>query len=106
MANEILFLVEDATEGGYIARALGYSILTEADSWEELKRAIRDAVKCHFDEGEQPDLRLTTTQGGEHHITIPRHSSLRVGTLSAILRDVAEHLGIPRQTLMETLFGK
>ena len=51
-------------------------------------------------------MRLTTTQGGEHHITIPRHQSLRVGTLNAILRDVAEHLDIPRQTLLATLFGK
>jgi len=49
-------------------------------------------------------MRLTTTQEGEHHITIPRHESLRVGTLNAILRDVAEHLDIPRQTLLETLF--
>ena len=49
-------------------------------------------------------MRLTTTQAGEHHITIPRHQSLRVGTLNAILRDVAEHLDIPRQTLLETLF--
>ena len=51
-------------------------------------------------------IRLTTTEGGEHHITIPHHKSLRVGTLSAILRDVAEHLGISRQTLQETLFGR
>jgi len=56
MAKEVLFLVEDADEGGYVARALGYSIFTEADSWEELKQAIRDAVQCHFDEGQQPDL--------------------------------------------------
>lgn len=56
MAKEVLFLVEDAAEGGYTARALGYSIFTEADSWEELKESIRDAVQCHFDEGEQPDL--------------------------------------------------
>jgi hypothetical protein len=56
MAKEVLFLVEDAVEGGYIARALGYSIFTEADSWEDLKGAIRDAVRCHFDEGELPDL--------------------------------------------------
>ena len=56
MAKEVLFLVEDAVEGGYIARSLGYSIFAEADSWEELKRAVRDAVRCHFDEGEQPDL--------------------------------------------------
>ena len=51
-------------------------------------------------------MRLTTTCGGEHHITIPDHPSLRVGTLSAILRDVADHLDIPRSTLLETLFGK
>lgn len=56
MAKEVLFLVEDAVEGGYIARALGYSIFTEADSWEDLKSAIRDAVQCHFDEGDRPDL--------------------------------------------------
>ena len=51
-------------------------------------------------------MRLTTTQEGQHHDTIPRHGSLRVGTLSAILRDVAEHFGMPRQELMETLFGE
>ena len=51
-------------------------------------------------------MRLTTTEGDEHHITIPRHKSLRVGTLSAILRDVAEHLGISRQDLQEALFGR
>jgi hypothetical protein len=56
MATEVLFLVEDADEGGYVARALGHSIFTEADSWAELKAAVRDAVQCHFDEGEQPDL--------------------------------------------------
>ena len=51
-------------------------------------------------------MRLTTTQEGEHHVTIPCHSSLRVGTLSAILSDVAEHLGIPRSALVKTLFSK
>jgi hypothetical protein len=56
MAKEVLFLVEDAAEGGYVAHALGYSIFTEADSWEDLRSAIRDAVQCHFDEGELPDL--------------------------------------------------
>ena len=63
MAKEVLFLVEDAAEGGYIARALGYSIFTEADTWEDLKSAIRDAVQCHFDEGDLPDLiRLHTVR--------------------------------------------
>ena len=51
-------------------------------------------------------IRLTTTRGGEHHVTIPHHKSLRAGTLSAILRDVAEHLDLPRQPLLEALFGK
>ena len=56
MAKEVIFLVEDAAEGGYIARALDYPIFTEADSWDELKTAVRDAVQCHFVQGEQPDL--------------------------------------------------
>ena len=56
MAKEIIFLVEDAPEGGYTAQALGSSIFTEADTWEELKQAVRDAVQCHFDEGEQPGV--------------------------------------------------
>jgi hypothetical protein len=47
---EVIFLIEDAPEGGYTARALGYSIYTEADTWEELKQAIQDAIACHFEE--------------------------------------------------------
>ncbi len=49
--TEIIFLVEEAAEGGYTARALGESIFTEADDLEELERNVRDAVRCHFDEG-------------------------------------------------------
>ncbi len=47
--SEIVFLIEDALEGGYTARALGESIFTEADDWDTLKRNIVDAVTCHFD---------------------------------------------------------
>ena len=54
--NEIHFLVEEAPEGGYTARALGHSIFAEADSWEELKAAAQDAVRCHFDAAERPEL--------------------------------------------------
>jgi hypothetical protein len=54
--NEIIFLVEEAPEGGYTARALGESIFTEADTWEELKEAVQDAVRCHFDEGKYPRI--------------------------------------------------
>jgi len=49
-------------------------------------------------------IRLATEQEGEHHITIPRHDSLRVGTLSAILREVSDHLGISRDQLAKELF--
>ena len=52
---EIVFLVEEAPEGGYTARALGYSIYTEADTWEELKPAIQDALSCHFEENDRPN---------------------------------------------------
>ncbi len=54
--NELIFLVEEAPEGGYTARALGESIFTEADSVVELHGEIRDAVRCHFDEGEGPKV--------------------------------------------------
>ena len=52
--NEIVFVVEQAPEGGLTARALGESIFTEADSEAELRVAVQDAVHCHFDEGKSP----------------------------------------------------
>jgi hypothetical protein len=53
--KEIIFEVtEDPSDGGYIARALGHSIVTQADSWEDLKANVREAVLCHFDEGKTP----------------------------------------------------
>ena len=54
--NEIFFLVEEAPEGGYVAKALGESIFTEADTLEELHANVRDAVRCHFDEGKAPKM--------------------------------------------------
>ena len=53
---EVVFLVEEAPEGGYTARALGASIFTEADSLDDLPERVRDAVHCHFDEGERPSV--------------------------------------------------
>ncbi len=49
-------------------------------------------------------MRLTTQENGEHHITIPRHDPLRVGTLSAILSDVAGHFGTNRDEIVRRLF--
>jgi len=48
-------------------------------------------------------LRLTTQQRGEHHITIPNHSPLKLGTLAAILADVAGHFGLSREELLKQL---
>jgi hypothetical protein len=56
MDKEIIFIVEESPEGGYEAKALGYSIYTEGESLEELKNAIRDAVRCHFEEEEMPHI--------------------------------------------------
>jgi predicted RNA binding protein YcfA (HicA-like mRNA interferase family) len=50
-------------------------------------------------------MRLTTTLGGEHHVTIPDHDALRVGTLAAILDDVASHMGRSREDLLAELLG-
>ena len=50
-------------------------------------------------------IRLTRQAQGEHHLTIPRHSSLRVGTLNSILRDVAEHLEMTKDELVQRLWG-
>ena len=49
-------------------------------------------------------VRLTRPDGGEHHVTIPDHDPLKVGTLNGILRDVAAHLGLTRDELLEKLF--
>ena len=47
--NELIFLVEEAPEGGYTAKALGQGIFTEADTIEELKVMVKDSILCHFD---------------------------------------------------------
>ena len=55
--NEIIFEIrEDETDGGFVARALGHSIVTQADTWEELRTNVRDAVRCHFEEGAAPQV--------------------------------------------------
>ena len=52
--SEIVFQVWESPEGGYEARAVGHSIFTAADDWKHLKFMLRDAVLCHFDDGEAP----------------------------------------------------
>jgi hypothetical protein len=52
--TEIVFVVGEAPEGGYTARAVGVAIVTEADDLPNLRTAVRDAVRCHFDPPEMP----------------------------------------------------
>lgn len=56
MNNEIFFLVEEAPEGGYQAKSLGEAIFTQADDLAGLHGNIRDAVRCHFAEGQMPKM--------------------------------------------------
>ncbi len=56
MPSEIVFLVEEAPEGGYQAKALDYPIFTEADTFDELKSMVLDAVQCHFEPEQKPRL--------------------------------------------------
>ena len=52
--SEIVFQVKEDPEGGYTARAVGYSIFTEGDDWDHLTCMMSDAVLCFFDDGEAP----------------------------------------------------
>ncbi|MGC9994085.1 MAG: 2-oxoisovalerate dehydrogenase [Terriglobia bacterium] len=54
--TEIIFSVQESPEGGYEARALGYPIFTQADTLDELKTMMQDAVRCHFEPQDAPRL--------------------------------------------------
>lgn len=56
LARMLIFEVREAPEGGYTARALGESIFAEADDWPALESEIRDAVECHYETGDRPEM--------------------------------------------------
>ena len=58
LMTEIIFVVKESPEGGYEAKALDHSIFTEADTIDELKRDIKEAVHCHFETGVPAMVRL------------------------------------------------
>lgn len=64
-ATESIFAVEESPEGGFEARALGHSIFTQAETMEELREMVQDAVRCHFDEAGQ--LPLAHRHGNPAH---------------------------------------
>lgn len=51
-------------------------------------------------------LRLTTDENGEHHVTVPNHSPIKIGTLNAILRAVADHFELERDEIISQIFSK
>lgn len=67
-----------------------------AKSLEKLRYAIDRQTGSH--------IRLTTQENGEHHVTVPNHSPMKLGTLNAILKDIAQHFGIDRDELIRKLF--
>ncbi|MCK6612174.1 MAG: 2-oxoisovalerate dehydrogenase [Bacteroidia bacterium] len=56
--EEIIFLVEESDEGGYIAKGIGVSIFSEAETESLLKESVKDAVRCHFDDDKKRLIRL------------------------------------------------
>jgi hypothetical protein len=54
--SEIIFIVEESPEGGYEAKALGQSIYTQAESLDELRAMVQDAVRCYFEEHDRPRM--------------------------------------------------
>lgn len=77
--NEVFFLVEEAIEGGYTAKALGESIFTEGETLEELRTNIKEAVQCHFEENSL---------------------LLKLRTLSSIIANVTTYLGIDKEDFL------
>jgi predicted RNA binding protein YcfA (HicA-like mRNA interferase family) len=74
-------------------------------SGEKLAKLLKK-YGCQISRQTGSHVRLTTNIKGEYHITIPRHKSLKVGTLNSILKDIANYLEMDKQSLVEDLFGK
>lgn len=72
---------------------------------QQLTKAL-EKLGYQIDRQTGSHLRLTTYENGEHHITIPNHSPIKIGTLNAILRTVAEHFDIERDEVITQLFSK
>lgn len=72
-------------------------------SGHDLAQAL-SRLDYHVDHQTGSHMRLTTQRGGEHHVTIPAHDPLKVGTLNAILRNIAVHAKMSRDELLRLLF--
>lgn len=50
-------------------------------------------------------IKVTTEQNGQHHVAIPNHNPIKIGTLNGILSEVAKHFGITKEEVVRVLFG-
>ena len=73
-------------------------------SGRELAAAL-ERLGYRMDRRSGSHIRLVTSRGGVHRTTVPDHSSLKIGTLAAILRDVAAHASLTRDELLQALFS-
>ena len=73
-------------------------------SGEELAQALR-VLGYEVTRDVSGHLRLTTEQGGQHHVSVPKHKELRTGTLSGVIGDVARHFGMSKNEVCERVFG-
>jgi hypothetical protein len=74
--TEIIFSIQESLEGGSEARALSHSIYTEAETLDELKKKVQDAVRCHFDEKDRPSLiRLHLAKGNSRRRSVSKTKS-------------------------------
>jgi len=74
-------------------------------SGQDLAAALRRAFDYRITRQTGSHIRLSTKLGGEHHVTVPDHDALRVGTLAGIVESVAAHAGLTRDATMDRLFG-
>jgi predicted RNA binding protein YcfA (HicA-like mRNA interferase family) len=74
-------------------------------SGRDLAKAL-SKLGCEITRQTGSHIRLTTNRNGEHHVTVPDHRPMRVGTLGAIVGDIARHQGVDRDELAQTLFGR
>jgi hypothetical protein len=90
---ELVFEVIQEADGGYCAECLTENIFTQANTWDKLRANVVEATAAFFCDRPPPHQRLA----------VPAHDPLRLGTLSSILRSVAEHKGAPRDAIIATL---
>ena len=87
--NEIIFIVEEAPDGGFVAKAVGSDIFTQAENEQQLKEVIRDAIICHFEKEDIPDI---------VHLHYVKEETF------SMLTSVAEHFHTSKEAIINDIF--